>query len=51
MRLKNVKGAKEIIEASSYIIKEPERFKGNYKRFYCYWKVRERFKSSNDNMG
>lgn len=34
MRLKNVKGAKEIIEASSYIIKEPERFKGNYKKIF-----------------
>lgn len=30
MRLKNVKGAGEVIDASSYIIKEPEKFKGHF---------------------
>ena len=30
MRLKKVKGAKEIIEASPYILKNPEEYKGKY---------------------
>lgn len=31
MRLKNIKGAKEYIEKSPYIIKNPETYKGKYK--------------------
>lgn len=34
MRLKNVKGAKEKIEASAYIIKNPEKYKGKYKELF-----------------
>ena len=30
MRLRNIKGAKEKIEKSNYIIKEPNNYKGNY---------------------
>lgn len=39
MRLKNIKGAKEYIEKSPYIIKNPEKYKGKYK---------ELFKNNND---
>ena len=34
VRLKNVKGAKEKIEASSYIIKDPETYKGKYQTLF-----------------
>ena len=34
MRLKNVKGAKDIIEASPYIIKNPEEYKGRYEELF-----------------
>lgn len=34
MRLKNVKGAKDIIESSSYLILNPEQYKGNYKKIF-----------------
>lgn len=34
MRLKNVKGAKEQIEKSPYIINNPEEYKGNYKKIF-----------------
>ena len=34
MRLKNVKGAKEIIENSKYIIKNPLEYKGNFKTLF-----------------
>lgn len=34
MRLKNVKGAKEIIDASPYIIKNPWEFKGRYDEIF-----------------
>ena len=34
MRLKNIKGAKEQIEKSNYIIKTPEKYKGNYKKIF-----------------
>ncbi len=34
MRLKNVKGAKEIIEKSDYIIKNPEEIKGSYDKIF-----------------
>ena len=34
MRLKNVKGAKEVIDASPYIIKNPENYKGIYKSLF-----------------
>ena len=34
MRLKNVKGAKEIIENSKYIIKNPLEHKGNFKTLF-----------------
>ena len=34
MRLKNVRGAKETIEASSYIIKNPSDYKGNFKNIF-----------------
>lgn len=34
MRLKNVKGAKEKIEASNYIIKTPEIYKGKYQTLF-----------------
>lgn len=34
MRLRNVKGAKEIIENSSYVIKDAETYKGNYKKLF-----------------
>ena len=34
MRLKNIKGAKEMVEKSKYIIKNPEIFKGNYKLLF-----------------
>lgn len=34
MRLKNVKGAKEIIEASNYIIKNPKDYKGKYSEIF-----------------
>ena len=30
MRLRNVKGASEIIENSLYVIKNPEEYKGKY---------------------
>lgn len=39
MRLKNVKGAKEIIESSNYIIKDPFNYRGKYN---------ELFKNNND---
>ena len=34
MRLKNIKGAKEYIEKSPYVIKDPEQYKGNYKKIF-----------------
>jgi len=34
VRLKNVKGAKEIIESSPYIIKEPWKYKGKYDELF-----------------
>ena len=34
MRLKNIKGAKEFVDCSSYIIKEPHRYIGNYKSLF-----------------
>lgn len=34
MRLKNIKGAKEYIERSPYIIKNPETYKGKYKTLF-----------------
>lgn len=34
MRLRNVKGAKEIIDNSSYIIKNPIDYKGNYQKIF-----------------
>ena len=34
MRLRNVKGASEIIEKSSYIIKDYKDYKGNYKKLF-----------------
>lgn len=34
MRLKNVKGAKEKIEACEYVIYEPMEYKGNYNRIF-----------------
>ena len=34
MRLKNVKGASEIIDVSPYIIKKPEDYKGNFKTIF-----------------
>lgn len=34
MRLRNVKGAKEVIEKSPYVIKNPEMYKGNYKSIF-----------------
>ncbi|MBR3199114.1 MAG: tRNA (guanosine(46)-N7)-methyltransferase TrmB [Bacilli bacterium] len=34
MRLKNVKGAKEIIDSSPYIIKNPKEYKGKYKQLF-----------------
>lgn len=34
MRLKNVKGAKEEIDASPYIIKKPEEYKGKYNKLF-----------------
>ena len=34
MRLKCVKGAKEMVENSPYLIKEPEQYKGNYKKLF-----------------
>ena len=34
MRLRNVKGAKEIIENSSYIIKDYKSYKGNFKSIF-----------------
>lgn len=34
MRLKNIKGAKEEIEKSNYIIKEPEKHIENYKKLF-----------------
>ena len=34
MRLKNVRGAKEIIENSKYIIKEPLKYKGDFKSLF-----------------
>lgn len=34
MRLKNVKGAKEIIENSKYIIKNPLEYRGNFKTLF-----------------
>ena len=38
VRLKNVKGAKEKIEASSYIIKNPEAYKGKYQTIFSHEK-------------
>lgn len=34
MRLRNIKGAKEKIEKSNYIIKEPNNYKGNYQEAF-----------------
>ncbi len=34
MRLKNVKGAKEIIGSSNYIIKNPKDYKGNFNQLF-----------------
>ena len=34
MRLKNIKGAKQYIEKSPYIIKKPEKYKGKYKELF-----------------
>ena len=34
MRLKNIKGAKEYIEKSPYIIKKPNNYKGNFKKLF-----------------
>lgn len=34
MRLRNVKGAKEIIDNSSYIIKNPIDYRGNYQKIF-----------------
>lgn len=34
MRLKNVRGAKETIEASPYIIKNPGEYKGDFKSLF-----------------
>lgn len=34
MRLRNVKGASDIIDASSYIIKDYKNYKGNYKSLF-----------------
>ena len=34
MRLKNVKGAKEIIESSPYIILKPEDYRGKYQKLF-----------------
>lgn len=34
MRLRNVKGAKEIIDNSSYIIKNPNDYRGNYQKIF-----------------
>jgi len=34
VRLKNVKGASEIIDVSPYIIKKPEDYKGNFKTIF-----------------
>ena len=34
MRLRNVRGASEIIEKSIYVIKNPEDYKGNFKSFF-----------------
>ena len=34
MRLRNVKGAKEIIDNSSYIIKNPIDYKGDYQKIF-----------------
>ena len=34
VRLKNVKGASEIINGSPYIIKNPENYKGNFKKIF-----------------
>lgn len=34
MRLKKVKGAKEIIASSSYIVDKPEKYKGKYKELF-----------------
>lgn len=34
MRLKNVKGAKDIIESSPYLILNPEQYKGNYQKLF-----------------
>ncbi|MDO4963280.1 MAG: tRNA (guanosine(46)-N7)-methyltransferase TrmB [bacterium] len=35
MRLRNVKGASNIIESSSYIIKNYKDYKSNYKKLFC----------------
>ena len=34
MRLKNIKGAKEKINESPYIIKKPEEYKGKFQTFF-----------------
>ena len=34
MRLKNIKGAKEYIEASEFVIKKPEEYKGKWKNYF-----------------
>lgn len=34
MRLKNIKGAKEIVEKSDYVIKNPESYQGNFKKIF-----------------
>lgn len=34
MRLRNVKGAKEIIDNSTYIIKNPNDYRGNYQKIF-----------------
>lgn len=34
MRLKNVKGASEVIEASNFVINKPENYKGQFKKLF-----------------
>ena len=34
MRLRNVKNKEEILNASAYLIKEPEKYIGNWKNFF-----------------
>ena len=34
MRLRNIKGARDVIKDTSFCIKEPENYKGRWKKYF-----------------